>query len=266
VKAFLVRAGAADHDAIIATLYERGTAGIEERADALLAYFDDDAVTSDSLREALGVSVETAPIPDVDWVARFRENFRAFAVGAFWIAPEWDAAAPPAGHRRLVVDPGRAFGTGTHESTALCLLALERLAAQAPLGRVLDVGTGSGILAIAALRLGAVSAAGCDLDPESIDSARTHARLNDVTLAVACIDGGRGLAPGRHDTVLANITAPLLVARAAELAVLPRSGGRLVLAGLLADELPDVRAAYERFGTPEEERRGEWASLTVAIA
>jgi ribosomal protein L11 methyltransferase len=270
VRAFVISAPSDSYDAILASLYACGTAGIEERTRDLVAYFDDDTLTAERLCAALGpidgITVEPTAIPDVDWVARFRENFRAFAVGGFWIMPDWEREQDaPAGQRRLVVDPGRAFGTGTHESTALCLLALETLAARGPLGRVLDVGTGSGILAVAALQLGAQTASGCDNDPESIESARTHARLNGVTLGLALADGGRPFAAGRCDTVLANITAPLLIARAAELAGLARSGGRLVLAGLLGDELPAVQAAYAPFGTARHERRGEWASLVVEI-
>jgi ribosomal protein L11 methyltransferase len=199
----------------------------------------------------------------VDWVARFRENFRAFAVGGFWIAPTWDGGPAPAGARRLVVDPGRAFGTGTHESTALCLLTLESLATRRSLGRVLDVGTGSGILAVAASMLGARPVIAADLDPESMDSARTHARLNDVELTLALADGGRAFRERAFDTVVANITGPLLIARAGELAARVRDGGRLVLAGLLAEERAAVRSAYADFPLADETLRGEWASLLL---
>src|SRR6185295_2287505 len=123
-------------DLVVAQLWELGTSGIEERPTGLLAYFDGE-MTAEALRAALpGASVTPTPVPDVDWVARFREGFRAFAVADFWIAPLWDEGATPAAKRRLVVDPGRAFGTGTHESTALCLEALARRAACGPLGRV----------------------------------------------------------------------------------------------------------------------------------
>jgi len=271
MQAFLLSTAATDEDELVAGLWELGTAGIEERARAndrltVLAYFEDGVIGEEALRAALGggVEVQSTPVPDVDWVARFREGFRAFAASGFWIAPVWDSAATPPGFRRLVVDPGRAFGTGTHESTALCLDALERLAAQGPLGRVLDVGTGTGILAVAAAQLGATAICASDLDPESIDSARAHAALNDRTLAVVRADGGRGFAAGRFDTVIANITAPLLIERAAELSVLPGPGGRLVLAGLLAEERFAVRAAYGAFPAAEETLRGEWASLTLA--
>jgi ribosomal protein L11 methyltransferase len=268
--AFAVTTRERDEDALVAALWELETAGLEERARAtgqvtIVAYFEDGTITLDGLRTAISGLADVAPvaIPDVDWVARFREGFRAFAAGRFWITPEWDPSPAPAGHRRLIVDPGRAFGTGTHESTALCLAALETLAAAGPLGRVLDVGTGTGILAIAAARLGAAKVAASDVDPESIDSARTHARLNDVTLTLVRADGARGFGAGRFDTVVANITAPLLIERAGELSALPGAQGRLVLAGLLDEERAAVREAYAAFPRARETRRGEWASLTL---
>jgi ribosomal protein L11 methyltransferase len=265
VRAFLIHATSTESDILVSALWEAGTTGIEERSDGLVAYFDDDGIGLDDLRAVLAdATVEPTAIPDVDWVARFRENFRAFAVGGFWITPEWDAsAAPPSGRRRLIVDPGRAFGTGTHESTALCLQALEALAAEKDLGRVLDVGTGSGILAIAARILGARAVFGADNDPEAIASAREHARLNGAAVQLVRADGGRSFSPGRFDTVVANITARLLIERAAELSALPAPGGRLVLAGLLAVEADDVRAAYSGLSNVQVTKDGEWTSLTL---
>jgi ribosomal protein L11 methyltransferase len=264
--AFLITAPADVQELLIARLWELGTAGIEERPASLLVYFDD-GTTADGLRRALAevapTTVEAAAIPDVDWVARFREGFRAFGVGGFWITPVWDSAAAPPDHRRLVVDPGRAFGTGTHESTGLCLSALTGLARRGALGRVADVGTGSGILAVAAAQLGATAVAACDNDPESTDSARRHAALNDVAIGVALADGGRAFRAAQFDTVLANITGPLLIERAAELAALARPGGHLVLAGLLTEEAPRVTSAYAPFGTASATTRGEWTGLVI---
>src|SRR6266545_149916 len=159
--AFRVIVPAADEDFATALLYGAGTTGIEVQVGptgsvALLAYFPAAGSAAD-LREALrplpAARVEPAPVPEVDWVARFRETFRGFAAGRFRIAPPWDLPADRA--EVIVVDPGRAFGTGTHETTRLCLGALEALSGERALGRVLDVGTGTGILAVAARRLGA---------------------------------------------------------------------------------------------------------------
>jgi len=265
MRAVLIKVAPTENETAVAVLWEAGTLGIEDRGAELVAYFEDDGIGLDELRLALpGASVEPAAIPDVDWVARFRENFRAFGVGGFWITPVWDAGAPPPpGHRRLIVDPGRAFGTGTHESTALCLQALEETAARTTLGRVLDVGTGSGILAIAARMLGARSVVAGDNDPESIESAREHARQNGTAVHIVRADGGRPFTAGRFDTVVANITAPLLIERAAELSVLPATPGRLILAGLLADERAAVRSAYSGFPIARDRVSGEWGSLIL---
>ena len=108
----------------------------------LLAYFPGPADVAEALRALPSARLEPIAVPDVDWVASFREGFRAFDVGGFRVVPAWEPA--PAGARVLRVDPARAFGTGTHETTRLCLLALEGLAAERPLGRVLDLGAGTG--------------------------------------------------------------------------------------------------------------------------
>ena len=128
MHAYRVTVAEDDEDLATALLWEAGTVGIEvgaasEECVSLLAYFEDD-VALDLLPERLAdVRIEPVPVSDVDWVARFRESFRAFRVGGFVIAPPWDRPLDDEG--LLVVDPGRAFGTGTHETTRLCLGALD---------------------------------------------------------------------------------------------------------------------------------------------
>lgn len=271
VLAFEVTVAADDEDHATALLHAEGTLGIEVRpagaASLLLAYFEEAPGLEDVLRSALdacpGASLRPVPVPEVDWVARFRESFRALDVGRFRIVPAWED--PPAGPDVLVVEPGRAFGTGTHESTRLCLAALEALAPRG-LGRLADVGTGSAILAIAALRLGAAVAVGVDDDPEALEVARRHVALNGEAVALVRGDGGRPLRDGAFDTVVANITAPVLAARPAELAALARPGGRLVLAGLLVSDVAEVRAAYAGAGKVAVREDGDWASLLVERA
>ena len=264
MRAFRVTVPEPDEDLATALLWEAGTTGIEVGAaatdrTALLAYFPDD-VSFARLKEVLAdVTIEAVPIPEVDWVARFREGFRAFRVGRFVIAPPWDL--PADNPDLIVVDPGRAFGTGTHETTRLCLGALEEAARGQSLGRVIDVGTGTGILGIAAARLGAGLVVACDNDPEATSSARRHAVLNATRLHVVCGDGAAPFRPGVFDLVVANLTAPLLVARAATIGALRREEGVLVLSGLLEEDLRDVRAAYQACGEPEVRREGEWAAL-----
>lgn len=265
--AFRVTVPPADEDVATALLYEAGTTGIEvlpgpAGAVALLAYFPVKGPAADleeALRPLPAARVEPAPVPEVDWVARFRATFRGFAAGRFRIAPPWDLPADRA--RVIVVDPGRAFGTGTHETTRLCLAALEDRAGRRPLGRVLDLGTGTGILAVAARRLGASAVVAADLDPEATESAHRHARLNDVELAVVRANGGAAFPSRAFDVVLANLSAPLLQARVSELVAPARSGGTLILSGMLALDVADVKAAYAQAASLTPRMDGEWACL-----
>ena len=262
---------AAEEDVATALLWEQGTMGIEVRSAgthdvALLAYFSDAPGLEPALAQALDplprMRLQRAEVPDVDWVARFREGFRTFHAAGFVVTPPWELERVPGpGRDVLVIDPGRAFGTGTHESTRLCLGLLRDLASRGPLGRVLDLGTGSGILAVAAARLGARGVTAVDLDPEAVAAARHHARLNAVELRLVRADLAAALMPGDFDLVLANIASPLLVERRHE--ILALGAPAIVLSGLLATDAETVRAAYERAGRIELRRDGEWAALLV---
>jgi len=265
MRAWRVTVAADDEDLATAALWEAGTAGFEVRGTPegrveLVVFFADDAppLTLDLLPP--GAALEPAVVPEVDWVARFREGFRAFRVGRFVVAPTWEAPDGPS-PEVLVVDPGRAFGTGTHETTRLCLGALEDLAARRPLGRTLDLGSGTALLAIAAARLGAGPVFASDIDPEATRSSTHHARLNGAHLGVVRADGGRGLRAGSFDLVVANLMALLLVDRSPEIRSLLAPGGALVLSGLLVEDLPFVREAFAACGTPVERLDGEWGAL-----
>ena len=274
VSAFRVTVPASDEDLATALLWEAGTLGLQVTAaggDAvLLAYFSAGAASAASILVALDrlpvARIENAAVPEVDWVARFRDGFRPFQAGPFHVVPAWAADAAGDG-RRLIVDPGQAFGTGTHESTRLCLAALEALCAARRPRRVLDVGTGSGILAIAARLLGAGTAVGIEIDADALPAARDHAALNGVAVHLVRGDGARAVRPGAFDLVLANIAAPLLVDHARELAEACRPGGDLVLAGVLRDDVAAVRAAFTAFAASIDVRTdGEWAALVLRRA
>jgi ribosomal protein L11 methyltransferase len=265
MRAWRVIVAAEDEDAATAALWEAGTTGIEVRGEPggrvlLLTYFTDDVTAPTAALLPAGATVEPTEVPAVDWLERFREGFRAFRVGRFTVAPLWDAPDAPSPDV-LIVDPGRAFGTGTHETTRLCLGALEELAARRPLGRTLDMGSGTALLAVAAGRLGASPVVASDIDPEATSSASHHARLNGDRLRVVRADGGRGLRAGSFDLVLANLMALLLVDRAAEIRSLLAPGGALVLSGLLAEDLAFVREAFAACGTPTDLLDGEWGAL-----
>jgi ribosomal protein L11 methyltransferase len=263
-----VRVRVEDEDLASALLWDAGTLGIEIHNEAgqshLFAYFGAATDVQDlwgSLASLPGATSEAVDVPNVDWVARFRENFRGFPAGPFWIAPAWDV--PEERDNVIVVDPGRAFGTGTHESTRLCLVALAALAAERGLGRTLDVGTGTGILAIAALKLGASLAIGVDVDPESMESARVHSRLNRAEPRLVRGDGARGFEPAVCDTVVANVSAAVLRGRRSELGRVLAPSGALVLSGLLTDDLSAIASEYQDLGEVMPTIDGEWAAIVV---
>ena len=260
-----------DEDMATTLLWEQGTSGLEVRPAgedrlALLAYFPDAPGLEPALAAALAplprARLQPAEVPDVDWVARFRDGFRPFPAAGFVVAPPWGippSITDPAS--LLIVDPGRAFGTGTHESTRLCLGLLRELAGRGPLGRVLDLGTGTGILGIAAARLGARTVTAVDLDPEPIVSAQHHARLNGVDLRLLRADLACALRPGAFDLVLANISATLLRERRDEIVALDAPA--LVLSGLLVTDAQALRDAYDGAGRLEVRQDGEWIAAVV---
>lgn len=182
-------------------------------------------------------------VEDEDWVRRTQAQFAPIRCGErIWIVPSWHAAPDP-GALNIRLDPGLAFGTGSHPTTRLVLAWLERemrdAAASPP--RVLDYGCGSGILALAAARLGAREVAATDLDPQALEAAGANARANGLAVAVAAPEAVPG---GTFDIVVANILANPLIALEPILAARTRAGGRLALSGILAAQAGEVIAAY----------------------
>jgi ribosomal protein L11 methyltransferase len=163
----------------------------------------------------------------------------------------------------VVIDPGMAFGTGSHGTTALCLAALSDLLAGRPGATVLDVGTGSGLLAIAARKLGAARVAANDVDPKAVEVARENAAANGVELEI--VEAPLPGIPGTFDVVVANILANTLVELAPELAAKLAPGGVLLLSGLLHPQEDEVRRAYVALGlAPLPGRReGEWSLVAL---
>jgi ribosomal protein L11 methyltransferase len=231
------------------------------------------------------VEVAATEVPD-DWADRWRDFHRPILVGdRLWVRPSWtepgdgveprDEADPQDGAASLggketvdvVVDPGRAFGTGAHQTTRLCLeLLLELEAAGEGEGELTDLGCGSGVLAIAAAKLGWAPVSGYDHEPEALEAAAANAAANDVELALERINLRERL-PALAPTVLANMTSPILIAVAdllasAEPSALPRT---IACSGILPAELDDVAAAFGAAGLQEQERRreGDWSALLL---
>lgn len=221
-----------------------------------VALFESDADVAAILAEAAraaGVplpadyAVET--VAEQDWVRLTQSQFDPIPISPrLWIVPTWHEA-PDSRAINLKLDPGLAFGTGSHPTTRLCLRWLdENLTGGETL---LDYGCGSGVLAIAAAKLGAARVDGVDIDPQAVQASRDNAALNDVA-ARFCLPGE--LAPGRYDVVVANILTNPLKGMAPLLAGRVRAGGRLVLSGILAEQADDVMAVYREwfdFDPPE---------------
>jgi ribosomal protein L11 methyltransferase len=207
------------------------------------------------------VAVSSTEIPD-DWADRWRDFHKPLLVGErLWLRPSWEA--PRAGTIDLVVDPGQAFGTGAHPTTRLCLgFLLELAAAGAAGGSLADLGTGSGVLAIAAAKLGWTPVHAYDHEPPALEAAQANAAANEVPLQLERVNLRERL-PVLAPTVAANMTAPILLAVAGHLS--QPAPSTFVCSGLLPAELDDVAAAFAHSGLIETERRrdGDWAALLL---
>lgn len=186
-------------------------------------------------------------VPEQDWVRLTQSQFSPVEITReFWIVPTWHE--PPAQALRVIrLDPGLAFGTGTHPTTRMCLKWIAR--SPTALGRVLDYGCGSGILAIGAAKFGAVDVDAVDIDPAAVESTRANAESNQVLIHAGLPDA----ANGTYQTVLANILATPLKVLAPLLCAHVEKGGNLVLAGILERQAEELQAAY-----------APWCSLHVA--
>ncbi len=190
-------------------------------------------------------------LEDKDWAHAWKEHYHPFRVGRrIWIQPSWIAgAAPENDDITLVLDPGMAFGTGLHPTTQMCLQAVERLVR--PDWRVLDVGTGSGILAIAAAKLGAARVLGIDNDAQAVSAAKANVEQNRVDETVTITAGTlAAISPGTWDLVLVNILAPVILTLLKEQQLLAHvaPAGHLVLSGIIDQQLSDVIQAVHAAG------------------
>ena len=223
-----------EKDLIIADLWERGCAGITELDETRLrAFFAADDAELRGVFARFGARWER--VEERDWVALAHARLDPMLVGErFFLVPVWRDDPAPAGRMRIVVNPGMAFGTGAHETTQLCIEALERHVR--PGRAVLDVGTGSGILSIAARMLGAARVAACDNDPDALAVAREHvaAWLGSVDAAVSA----------SADVLVVNIGPAAVVEMAADVKRVLRPGGVALVSGFEQEDAGPVLAAY----------------------
>jgi len=215
---------------------------------------------------ALGLVLENvSEIADQDWGRVWKENFKPLRISKrIWIYPPWERLEVPKGEIGLVIDPGQAFGTGHHPTTALMLRALDELFERKRPVSVLDVGTGTGILALAAARLGAHNVLALDIDPEAVEAARKNASLNQLPLEVS-LQRVEDLAE-KFELVMANISAWELKRLAGSLAERTSPGGCLFLAGFLVKEMAEMKVCYLSLGLRciAEKELDEWGFLAFS--
>jgi ribosomal protein L11 methyltransferase len=268
-----IRVARADAETVLAELLELAPGGLEERelADDTIEFVlygaPGELPALPDLRAAAGdalVDISTTEVPD-DWSERWKAFHRPVDVS--WrfrrlrVRPPWE---PPLGDDRIdvVIDPGQAFGTGGHHTTRLCLELLLELE---PAGALADWGCGSGVLAIAAARLGFDPVLACDWEAASVEATRENAAINGVPgIEVTRLDLRRAEGPWAP-VVVANLVRPLLVDVAA---VMTRPPETLIVSGLLREEADEAAAAFARHGLRETDRRhgGEWSALKLVSA
>ncbi len=220
---------------------------------------------------ALGLDAEAHPLAirrrdDTDWAERWKAFFKPLAFGKrLWVVPKWERPSLPAGALPIVLEPGFAFGTGQHATTALCLELMDGLVTP-EVPDLLDVGTGSGVLAVAAKHLGVRRVVATDNDPLSVTAAGEAASDNGVQLEVTGDDLPR--VAGQFSWVVANIIAPVLLQLMPELVGHVRPGGKLLLSGILAEQVPEIEAAVMSAGPArrvEQRTRGDWVALLYQV-
>jgi ribosomal protein L11 methyltransferase len=263
---------------VAAELFDLGASGVEVRDGqgtpmpgvaqpaagraTLVAFFAGEDLAGDAARVHGG---DIAEVPEEDWSETWKKGLGPLPVGRAFVRPSWIDAPVPQGMVEIVLDPGMAFGTGTHPTTALCLGALSDLLEARPGASVLDVGTGSGLLAIGARKLGAGRVAANDVDPVAVEVAGENAARNGAALELTGAPVGE--IAGTFDLVVANILANTLVELAPAISARVAPGGRVLLAGILAPQEDEVRSAYVALGLRPVEggdrRDGEWSLLQL---
>ena len=262
-------------DAVGAALYTAGCGGFEVRENVAPSAVAGYLPVDDRLEERLGQLQDAlAKLPEfgvtgagteltlryveeADWATAWKAYYKPMRIGCrLVVTPPWETPELGPTDLAIVVDPGMAFGTGSHPTTQLCLVALEEYVK--PGISVADVGTGSGILAIAAAKLGAGSVSANDNDPLAVKIARENAAINSVTIEIA-----ETLPSGPYSVVVANILADVIIGMAEQLAEWTQTGGTLIASGIIDAREADVRQAVEAAGFVSKDTRhqGEWVAL-----
>jgi ribosomal protein L11 methyltransferase len=260
---------------VAAELFELGASGVETRDDetlskgeagvTLIASFEDEATAQLALDALGGERARLVFVEGDAWRDEWKRFFKPSRIGSrFVVRPSWEPYEASPDDLVIVIDPGRAFGTGLHETTRLVVRELEGRVAEGD--DVLDVGTGSGILSIAALMLGARRALGIDIDADAVAIAVENAAVNGLADRFAGSAEPIETHPGTHPLVIANIEARVLIPLAHAIGSRVSPGGTLILSGLLAGQEDEVESHYVGFRRVALTREGEWVALTLARA
>lgn len=216
-----------------------------------------------ALEHIAGVRVAAVDVPDEDWARRSQEGLKAIAAGGLLVAPPWDVPRDT-GTPVIIIEPSTGFGTGHHATTRLCLVLLQRLDLRG--ARVLDVGTGSGVLALAAWKLGASDVVAIDNDADALDNARENIARNGAAASLDIIQDDLGsLRVQRADVVLGNLTGAVLVRYARELRGLLADRGYLILSGFAPPDVAVIQTAFADLATIQVEIDGDWAALLLKL-
>lgn len=262
--------GGVDAELAADALRQAGAAAVEERAVPggmlLVGALADGGDPTPLLAAVAGRwPAEAVPVDPRAALDAWRPYARAVTAGRVTVRPPWVSPSPSpsdAGAIELVVDPGRAFGSGSHASTRLALAALGDVLRGGE--RVVDVGCGSGVLAVAALALGAAGALATDVDPEALAATRANAERNGVADRLRVVPALADIPPREADVVVANILAPVLVELAPAVTALLASGGTLVLSGFLTARRPGVVAAYPALEERATAAEDGWSAVVLA--
>ena len=249
--------------------YFPGSAGIQEITDLLDTRTRALQGTSRSPGARARV-LRCRRIEQKEWATDWKGGFPAEKVSArFWVTPPWETPSLPDGAIPMVLEPGQAFGTGKHQTTRHCLEFLEEIAKPPGVlqSSFLDVGCGSGILSIAARRLGARRVVGLDIDMDALTAARRNLRLNGLSGEILIVNGSVACCRAAFDLIAANLDATTLKRYKDPLRTSLSPGGFLILSGMLSDEAPGVTAAFEEDGVhvvaEKADQEEGWASVLL---
>jgi ribosomal protein L11 methyltransferase len=258
----------AEVDEASGVLWLAGATAVAERPDGasttLVAGFGDAAAAEAVIGEIGGRWIVRRVVVDDDsWLDAWRPWARPSQVGRILVVPQWLPTEAPEGTLVISLDPGRAFGSGSHPSTRLVLRVLDRGPVEGL--DVLDVGCGSGVLSVAAALLGAARVVGVDIDPEAVIATTANADRHGVAAAVTASTTPVARAGGAFDLVVANIGAGVLTDLSEEIARRVAPGGNLVLSGLLVDQWREVVRAYRGFETVEVLEEDGWVAAVLRL-